>query len=69
VVTFVKRDLECHPKLTQHGIDFDKPETYENLVGGRFLLRLTTIKTGDQSAFRKVDYEYPRQFTNTVKIF
>jgi hypothetical protein len=47
VVTFVKRDLGIrHPKLTQYGIDFDKPETYENLVGGRFLLRLTTIKTG-----------------------
>jgi hypothetical protein len=23
---------------------------------------LATIKTGSQSAFRKVDYEYPRQF-------
>ena len=78
VVTFVKRDSEIrHPKLTQHHIDFDQPETYENLVvGDDFFCTIgTTIKNaGSQNAFRQVDYEYPRQFAsfamqNKVKQF
>ena len=78
IVTFVKRDSGIrHPKLTQHFIDFDQPETYRNLVAGDdfFCTIGTTIKNaGSQSAFRQVDYEYPRQFAsfamqNKVKQF
>ena len=78
VITFVKRDTEIkHPKLTQHIIDFDKPETYKDLVvGDDFFCTIgTTIKkAGSKEAFRKVDFEYPRQFAsfalqNKVKQF
>ncbi|TDE07042.1 oxidoreductase [Flavobacterium sandaracinum] len=66
VITFVKRDTGIkHPKLTQHIIDFDKPETYKELVvGDDFFCTIgTTIKkAGSKEAFRKVDFEYPRQF-------
>jgi uncharacterized protein YbjT (DUF2867 family) len=66
VITFVKRDTGIkHPKLTQHTIDFDKPETYKELVvGDDFFCTIgTTIKkAGSKKAFRKVDFEYPRQF-------
>lgn len=66
VITFVKRDTGIkHPKLTQHIIDFDKPETYKELVvGDDFFCTIgTTIKkAGSKKAFRKVDFEYPRQF-------
>ena len=78
VITFVKRDSGIkHPKLTQHFIDFDKPETYKDLVvGDDFFCTIgTTIKkAGSQDAFRKVDFEYPKQFAafaldNKVKQF
>ncbi len=78
VITFVKRDAGIkHPKLTQHIIDFDKPETYKELVvGDNFFCTIgTTIKkAGNKEAFRKVDFEYPKQFAafalqNKVKQF
>ena len=78
VITFVKRDSGIkHPKLTQYVIDFDKPETYTDLVvGDDFFCTIgTTIKkAGSQNAFRKVDFEYPKQFAafaldNKVKQF
>ena len=66
VIAFTKRDMGLkHPKLTQHIIDFDKPETYKELVvGDDFFCTIgTTIKNaGSQQAFRKVDFEYPKQF-------
>jgi uncharacterized protein YbjT (DUF2867 family) len=78
VITFVKRDTGIkHPKLTQHIIDFDRPETYKELVvGDDFFCTIgTTIKkAGSKDAFRKVDLEYPRQFAtfalqNKIKQF
>jgi uncharacterized protein YbjT (DUF2867 family) len=78
VITFVKRDTGIkHQKLTQHIIDFDKPETYKELVvGDDFFCTIgTTIKkAGNKDAFRKVDFEYPKQFAafalqNKVKQF
>jgi uncharacterized protein YbjT (DUF2867 family) len=78
VVTFVKRDTGIkHKKLTQHIIDFDAPETYKDLIiGDDFFCTIgTTIKkAGSKKAFRKVDFEYPRQFAafalqNKVKQF
>ena len=66
VITFVKRDTgKTHAKLTQHIIDFDKPESYQNLVvGDDFFCTIgTTIKkAGSKEAFRKVDFGYPQQF-------
>lgn len=68
IITFVKRDSGIqHPKLKQHIIDFDKPETYNELVvGDDFFCTIgTTIKNaGSQEAFRKVDFEYPKLFAN-----
>ncbi len=78
VITFVKRDTGIkHPKLTQHIVDFDKPETYKNFITGDdfFCTIGTTIKkAGSKEAFRKVDFEYPSQFAscaaqNKVKQF
>jgi uncharacterized protein YbjT (DUF2867 family) len=78
VITFVKRDTGIqHPKLKQHIIDFDKPESYQDLVEGDdfFCTIGTTIKkAGSQEAFRKVDFEYPEQFAkiaikNKIKQF
>lgn len=78
VITFVKRDSGIqHPKLKQHIIDFDKPETFRKLViGDDFFCTIgTTIKNaGSQEAFRKVDFEYPKEFAdkalqNNVKQF
>jgi uncharacterized protein YbjT (DUF2867 family) len=78
VITFVKRDSGIkHSKLKQHIIDFDKPEDYQNfVVGDDFYCTIgTTIKNaGSQEAFRKVDFEYPKEFAtialqNKVKQF
>ncbi len=78
VITFVRSASEIkHPKLTQHIVDFDKIETYKDLVQGDdfFCTIGTTIKTaGSKEAFRKVDFEYPSQFAalaaqNKVKQF
>jgi uncharacterized protein YbjT (DUF2867 family) len=70
VITFVKRDSGIqHPKLKQHIIDFDKPETFKELViGDDFFCTIgTTIKkAGSQDAFRKVDFEYPKQFATSA---
>lgn len=72
VITFAKRDTGIkHKKLTQHLIDFDKPETYKHLViGDDFFCSIgTTIKkAGNKEAFRKVDFEYPRQFA-TIALY
>lgn len=66
VITFVKRDAGIkHPKLIQYIIDFDKPETYQDFVKGDdfFCTIGTTIKkAGSKLAFKKVDFEYPKQF-------
>lgn len=78
VISFVKRDSgKQHPKLSQHIIDFDQPESYQELiVGDDFFCTIgTTIKkAGTKEAFKKVDFEYPRQFAsfaskNNVKNF
>lgn len=78
VLIFVKRDSgKSHLKLEQHIINFDAPETYQHLVKGDDLfctIGTTIKKAGSQSAFRKVDYEYPIAFskiakTNNIKQF
>lgn len=78
VITFVKRDSgKQHPKLSQHIIDFDQPQSYQELIAGDdfFCTIGTTIKkAGTKEDFKKVDFEYPQQFAslaskNKVKNF
>lgn len=78
VITFVKRDSgKQHPKLRQHIIDFDQPQSYQELIAGDdfFCTIGTTIKkAGTKEDFKKVDFEYPQQFAslaskNKVKNF
>ncbi|CAM4154006.1 NAD(P)H-binding protein [Flavobacterium weaverense] len=68
VIAFTKRDLGIkNSKLVQHIIYFDQPETYSQLiVGDDFFCTIgTTIKkAGSQKEFRKVDFEYPKQFAS-----
>lgn len=71
IVLLGKRDSnKSHPKIEQHLINFDKPETFQHLIQGDdfFCTIGTTIKiAGSQSAFRKVDYEYPTNFATIAK--
>lgn len=66
VICFVRQSSKLsHPKLTQHIVDFDKPESYQDLIEGNdmFCCLGTTIKkAGSQEAFEKVDLHYPLQF-------
>ncbi|MDU1889445.1 MAG: NAD(P)H-binding protein [Dysgonomonas sp.] len=70
VVSFVRRDSKIsHPKLTQHVVDFDNPESYQNLIEGNdlFCCMGTTIKkAGSEEAFEKVDLSYPVQFAKAA---
>lgn len=66
VIAFSKREIDLiHPKLEVKIIDFDKSQTYENSIkGDDFFCTIGTIikQAGSKEAFRKVDYEYPKQF-------
>jgi uncharacterized protein YbjT (DUF2867 family) len=68
VIAFSKRGIDLkHPKLEVQIIDFDKPDTFINSIKGDdfFCAIGTTIKqAGSKEAFRKVDYEYPKQFAS-----
>jgi len=70
VISFVRREMKIsHPKLVQHTVDFDNPESYENLIEGNdmFCCLGTTIKkAGSQEAFEKVDLIYPLQFAKAA---
>lgn len=63
VVALGRRSLDrTHPRLAHHVVDFDRTETYRNLLGvdDVFCCLGTTIKqAGAKEAFRKVDYRYP----------
>jgi uncharacterized protein YbjT (DUF2867 family) len=50
-----------HPRLVQHLVDFDKPDTYRELVKGDDLyscLGTTRARAGSKESFIKVDYTY-----------
>ncbi|MBD8388993.1 NAD(P)H-binding protein [Dysgonomonas sp. BGC7] len=72
VISFVRKELKIsHPKLIQHVIDFDNPDSYQDLVKGddMFCCLGTTIKkAGSQKAFEKVDLEYPTLFAKAAAI-
>jgi uncharacterized protein YbjT (DUF2867 family) len=65
VVVFVRKPLRLeHPKLEQHPVDFDKPESFSHLVKGDDIfccLGTTMAKAGSKAAFYKVDFTYPFQ--------
>lgn len=71
IVVLVRKDLGIkHPKLEQHCIDFDKIDSYKDVVVGNDLYCClgTTIKTaGSQQAFRKVDLDYPVMLAQLAK--
>lgn len=66
VICFVRHSTKIsHPKLVLHVVDFDQPESYQDLIEGNdmFCCLGTTIKkAGSQEAFEKVDLKYPFQF-------
>lgn len=70
VISFVRTDIKIsHPKLSQHVVDFNKPESYESLIEGHdmFCCLGTTIKkAGSQEAFEKVDLIYPVEFARAA---
>jgi len=63
IISLVRTSTKIsHPKLVQYVVDFDNPETYENIIEGNdmFCCLGTTIKkAGSQEAFEKVDLIYP----------
>ena len=71
VVSFVRKATgKSHPKLTEHIVDFDDPDTYRDLVLGDDLfccLGTTIKKAGTQEAFARVDMEYPLNFADAAQ--
>lgn len=66
IVSFVRRPSGfSHPKLIENVIDFDQPETWENLVTGDVLFSTlgTTIAVAKTKAAQyKVDFSYQYNF-------
>jgi len=63
VVALVRRPLKTkHPRLVAREIDFDRLNTIEIPQGAHVYCALgTTIKkAGSETAFRRVDFEYPK---------
>ena len=71
VHTFTRKDLDFqHPKLTNHVVDFEKPEDWKELIQGdvAFSCLGTTLKAaGSKEAQRKVDYDYQYHFAQAAK--
>lgn len=71
VHTFTRKDLDFqHPKLTNHVVDFEKPEDWKDLIQGdvAFSCLGTTLKAaGSKEAQRKVDYDYQYHFAQAAK--
>ncbi|MBN8545194.1 MAG: NAD(P)H-binding protein [Ignavibacteria bacterium] len=58
-----------HPKLREHVINFDDPQTYKELLKGDVLfcaMGTTIKKAGSQDAFRKIDYQFVVDFASTA---
>jgi uncharacterized protein YbjT (DUF2867 family) len=68
---FVRKPLEIkNEKLTFHIVDFEKPETWKDLVTGdvAFSCLGTTLKdAGSKEAQHKVDYDYQLNFAKAAK--
>ena len=62
VTVFVRRSTGIdHPKLTEHRVDFDTPDTWEKLLQGDDLfssLGTTIKKAGSRDTQHRIDYTY-----------
>ena len=62
IKTFVRRTAgKTHPKLQEHLVNFDQPETWQHLLTGDVLysaLGTTLKKAGSKGAQFKIDYSY-----------
>lgn len=71
VISFVRKQTGIsHPKLKEHVVDFDRLDTFKDLVQGDDLfccLGTTIKKAGSQEAFKKVDLIYPITFARLAK--
>lgn len=71
VTIFVRKDTGLkHPKLVTHSIDFEKIDTWRNLVQGDVLFSClgTTLKAaGSKEAQWKIDYDYQYNFAQVAK--
>ena len=70
VVVFVRRSSKInHQKLTEHLIDFDRPETWEPLVKGDVLfsaLGTTISKAGSKQKQYEIDFTYQYNFAKAA---
>lgn len=70
VDVFVRRHVGIqHPKLVEHVIDFEKPETWQDQVRGDVLFSClgTTLKAaGGQKPQWRVDHDYQLAFANAA---
>lgn len=71
VIIFVRKEIGLkHSKLTEHIIDFDQLDNYDDLVQADdlFCCLGTTIKQAKtREAFKLVDYYYPLKFAELAK--
>lgn len=71
VIIFVRKEIGLkHSKLTEHIIDFDQLDNYDDLVQADdlFCCLGTTIKQAKtREAFKLVDYYYPLKFAEMAK--
>jgi len=70
VTVFVRRSTGIHNSmLTEHLIDFDRPESWKHLIKGDVLfscLGTTLANAGSKEAQRRVDYTYQLRFAETA---
>ena len=70
VVVFARRSSKInHSKLTEHLIDFDRPETWESLVKGDVLfsaLGTTISKAGTKQKQYQIDFTYQYNFAKAA---
>lgn len=70
VVIFVRRDAGVqHAKLTQHIVDFEKPDTWAKLICGDVLFSClgTTLRAaGSQAAQWRIDHDYQLHFAQAA---
>lgn len=71
VITFTRRPLGIDsPKLESHVIDFDRPDTWEDLVRGDVLFSAlgTSLKqAGSKEAQYKIDHDYQLSFARAAR--
>jgi len=71
VLALVRRELPIrHKKFVQAEIDFDKLDNYSTLINGHAMfscLGTTQSKVADQSAYRRIDHDYPLQLAEIAK--